>query len=92
MNNISLMNMHERGSLLDHSKLFLWITNAFLAALLLTYLSFNIFISPLLMSFLDWIIFDVFACCHLERVGAEVVECACVIELPELKVCILWIL
>lgn len=24
--------------------------------------------------------------CFLERVGAEVVECACVIELPELKV------
>lgn len=23
----------------------------------------------------------------VERVGAEVVECACVIELPELKVC-----
>ena len=25
--------------------------------------------------------------CLSERVGAEVVECACVIELPELKVC-----
>ena len=25
--------------------------------------------------------------CFSERVGAEVVECACVIELPELKVC-----
>lgn len=25
--------------------------------------------------------------CFSERVGAEVVECACVIELPDLKVC-----
>jgi len=27
-------------------------------------------------------------CFFPERVGAEVVECACVIELPELKVCL----
>lgn len=26
-------------------------------------------------------------CCFPERVGAEVVECACLIELPDLKVC-----
>lgn len=25
--------------------------------------------------------------CFSERVGAEVIECACVIELPDLKVC-----
>jgi hypothetical protein len=28
----------------------------------------------------------IMACYFVERVGAEVVECACVIELPELKV------
>lgn len=27
--------------------------------------------------------------CFSERVGAEVIECACVIELPELKVCMI---
>jgi hypothetical protein len=30
------------------------------------------------------------SCCFSERVGAEVIECACVIELPELKVHILF--
>lgn len=35
----------------------------------------------------SWLIIIHHKCIFSERVGAEVVECACVIELPDLKVC-----
>jgi len=38
------------------------------------------------VDYMDFLYYYIYV--FLERVGAEVVECACVIELPELKVCV----